>query len=88
MAITRGAKKAHRASQRKRVFNVRRKNALTDATKAVKKASAAGDAKGAEKLLSAAFKAIDKAGKRGIIKGNNADRKKARLAAAIARAAK
>ncbi len=88
MAITRGAKKAHRASLKKRVFNIRRKNTLTDATKAVKKAVTAGNAKEAEKLLADAYKAIDKAAKRGIIKGNAADRKKSRLAGAIARVAK
>jgi len=88
MAITKGAKKAHRASQRKRVFNVRRKNTLTDATKEVKKALIAGNAQEAAKLLSAAYKAIDKAAKRGVIKANAANRKKARLAAAITRAMK
>ncbi len=87
MAITRGAKKAHRASLRKRVFNVRRKNKLTDATKDVKKALAGGKKAEAEKLLSAAYQAIDKAAKRGIIKPNAANRKKARLAAAIKRVA-
>ncbi|MBP6860324.1 MAG: 30S ribosomal protein S20 [Candidatus Pacebacteria bacterium] len=88
MAITKGAKKAHRASLRKRVFNVRRKRALTDETKEVTKAIAAGKAAEAEKLLPAAFKAIDKAAKRGIIKANAADRKKSRLAKAIARVGK
>jgi small subunit ribosomal protein S20 len=87
MAITKGAKKAHRASLRKRVFNVRRKNALTDATKAVKKALAAGKKAEAEKLLSDAYQAIDKAAKRGVIKANAAARKKSRLVAAIKRAA-
>lgn len=86
MAITKGAKKAHRASLRKRVFNVRRKNKLADTTKDVKKALAVGKPADAEKLLSVAFKAIDKAAKRGIIKPNAANRKKARLAAAIKRA--
>jgi small subunit ribosomal protein S20 len=85
MAITKGAKKAHRASLRKRVFNVRRKNELSDTTKAVKKALAAGEPAEAEKLLSVAYQAIDKAAKRGIIKANAANRKKARLAAAIKR---
>lgn len=88
MAITKGAKKAHRASLRKRVFNVRRKRALTDSTKAVDKAITAGNASEASKLLSEAFKAIDKAAKRGILKGNAADRKKSRLAKAIARVGK
>ena len=49
-------------------------------------AAAPEDAAGAEKLLPAAYKAIDKAMKRGVIKGNTADRKKSRLAAAIKRA--
>ena len=86
MAITSSAKKAIRSSARKRVFNLRRKAALYDATKAVKKAVAAKDVTGAEKLLPAAYQAIDKAQKRGVLKGNTADRKKARLAAAVARA--
>lgn len=85
MAITSSAKKANRASARKHVFNLRRKAALYNATKAVKKAVIAKDAAGAETLLSTAYKAIDKAKKRGIIKGNTANRKKARLAAALAR---
>ena len=88
MAITKGAKKAHRASLRKRVFNVRRKRALTDASKSVGKALASGNRDEALKLLPEAFSAIDKAAKRGIIKGNAADRKKARLYASIARAGK
>ncbi len=87
MAITRGAKKAHRASLKKRVFNIRRKNKLTDATKDVKKALVAGKKQDAEKLLAAAYQAIDKAAKRGVIKKNAAARKKSRLAAAIARTA-
>jgi len=86
MAITKGAKKAHRASLKKHVFNMRRKDALTDATKAVKKALVAGKADEAAKLLATAYKAIDKAAKRGIIKANNAGRKKSRLALAIKKA--
>jgi small subunit ribosomal protein S20 len=87
MAITKSAKKAHRASLKKRVFNVRRKRALTDTTKAVRKLVATEDVKGAEASLSAAYKAIDKAAKRGVIKKNAAARKKSRLALAIKRAA-
>lgn len=86
MAITSSAKKAHRASLKKRVFNARRKNALSDATKAFSKAIAAKDVTGAGKLLPAAYQAIDKAMKRGVIKKNTASRKKARLAAALKRA--
>ena len=86
MAITRSAKKAARSSEKKRVFNLRRKNVLTDTTKSLMKALAAKDASAAEKLLPAAYQAIDKAAKRGVIKSNTADRKKARLAKALARA--
>lgn len=86
MAITSSAKKAIRSSAKKHVFNLRRKSALYDATKALTKALAAKDAKGAEKLLSAAYAAIDKARKRGVIKSNTASRKKSRLAAALKRA--
>lgn len=85
MAITKSAKKAHRASLKKRVFNLRRKRSLTDATKTVRKAITT-DVKEAEKSLSAAYKAIDKAAKTGVIKKNAASRKKSRLAKAIARA--
>ncbi len=85
MAITASAKKAHRASLKKRVFNVRRKRVLADTTKTVKKFIAT-DAKEAEKSLAAAYKAIDKAAKTGVIKKNTASRKKSRLAKAIARA--
>lgn len=47
---------------------------------------AAKNVAGAEKLLTSAYKAIDKAKKGGIIKGNTADRKKSRLALAIKKA--
>ena len=85
MAITSSAKKAHRASLKKHVFNVRRKRALTDTVKLVKKAIIT-DVREAEKSLAAAYKAIDKAAKGGIIKKNAASRKKSRLAKAIGRA--
>jgi small subunit ribosomal protein S20 len=86
MAIIQSAKKAIRSSARKRVFNLRRKEALHDATKSLQKALAAGDAAAAEKLLPTAYKAIDKAMKRGVIKKNTAARKKSRLAHALKRA--
>jgi small subunit ribosomal protein S20 len=84
MAITSSAKKAQRSSLNKHVFNLRRKRALIDATKDVKKLIITNVAE-AEKNLSIAFKAIDKAAKRGIIKKNTASRKKSRLALAIKR---
>ena len=86
MAITKSAKKAHRASLNKRVFNLRRKRALADSTKETRKLIASGKGKEAAASLSAAYKAIDKAAKRGVIKKNAASRKKSRLAAALKRA--
>lgn len=88
MAITKGAQKAQRQSERRRIFNVRRKSVMRDAVKAVQKAIVKNDAKAAETLLPAAYQAIDKAAKRGVIKGNTADRKKSRLVAAIKRTQK
>lgn len=85
MAITKSAKKAQRASLKKRVFNVRRKRALTDTTKKVKKL-ATTDASAARAALSEAYQAIDKAAKRGVIKPNTASRKKSRLAASVKKA--
>jgi small subunit ribosomal protein S20 len=86
MAITSSAKKAIRSSAKKRVFNLRRKDAMKDTTKSLTKALVAKDVAGAEKLLPSAFATIDKAKKRGVIKANTAARKKSRLALAIRRA--
>jgi small subunit ribosomal protein S20 len=87
MAITKGAKKAVRTSERKHVYNLRRTTAMRDVVKTVKKTIASGDATAAAALMPKAYKAIDKAAKRGVIKGNTADRKKSRLAAALKKAA-
>ena len=80
MAITSSAKKAIRSSGKKRIFNIRRKNTLHDAVKAVARVAAAGDVAGAAKLLPAAYQAVDKAAKRGVLSANTAARKKAGLA--------
>ncbi len=79
MPITKGAAKAHRRSERKHVFNVRRNRTMKEAEKAVNKAVSTGDTKKATELLPNAYKAIDKAAKRGIIKKNTAARKKSRI---------
>ncbi len=83
MPITKGAEKSHRQSERKRVVNTRRKNTMKDVVKNVNKAVTGGDAKTAKELLPAAYKAIDKAAKGGIIKKNTAARKKSRLTASV-----
>ena len=88
MAITKGAQKAHRSSLRKRVYNMRRKSAMNDVVKQVRKATTAGNKDEAAKLMPTAYKAIDKAAKRGIIKPNTAARKKSRLSAALKKVSK
>lgn len=78
MPITKSAKKAVRGSLRKKALNDRRKRAMKEAIKKIEKL-AKGDKAEALKMLSSAFQAIDKAAKRGVIKKNNAARKKSRL---------
>jgi small subunit ribosomal protein S20 len=78
MAITKSAKKAHRAALRKKVYNDARKKALRDAFKGVREAKAGDGA-----ALSAAYQAIDKAMKRGLMTKNTAARRKAKVAKAL-----
>ncbi len=83
MPITKSAKKALRGSAKKRVFNNTRKKNMKDAVKRIKKSLMVKDVATAESKLSEAYKAIDKAFKRGVIKKNTAARKKSRLTKAI-----
>ncbi len=80
MANTRSAEKqqrqAEKAAQRNRAGKTRLRSALKKARASVTDA----------KSLSTGFSEIDKAAKRGIIKGNTADRYKSRLSAAAKRA--
>ncbi len=85
MAITRGAKKAHRSSQRKREFNLRRKDKVSRTIKSLKKFVAsdlpaqAGKKKEAEAIMREVQSALDKAVKGKTLKKNTAARKKSRL---------
>lgn len=81
---TKSGKKAHRASLRRRVFNVRRSKAMKDAVKDLTKLVAEKSAQGAEKALPTLYKAIDKAAKSGTIKKNTAARMKSRLTKRVA----
>lgn len=78
MPIIKSAKKALRQSAKKHVYNLRRSRAMKSAVKDVR-AVAGASAKDADAKLSSAYKAIDKAVKRGIIKKNAAARTKSRL---------
>ena len=73
MAITKSAKKAHRASLRKKAQNDVRRNAMRKALKEVRAAKS-------PETLAQAYQAIDKALKRGLIKKNTAARRKASVA--------
>ena len=79
MPITQSAKKAIRVSLRKKAFNDSKKRAMKEIIKKIEKI-VKSDKIAAAKILSSAFAIIDKAAKRGVIKKNNAARKKARLA--------
>jgi small subunit ribosomal protein S20 len=88
MPITSSAKKALRASKHKAVFNLKRKDAISDTVKKIKKLVTTKNMKEALALLPEAFKAIDKACKTNLIHKNTASRKKSRLAKMLAKASK
>jgi len=85
MPIIQAAKKALRQSEKRRVLNLKRKRAMKDVVKTVRSLASEKKAVEAEKLLPEAYKAIDKAAKRGVIKKNTADRKKSRLTKFVAK---
>ncbi len=78
MPITQSAKKAIRGSQRKKAVNDARKRAMKEVIKKVEKTAKTSKAE-ALKMLNSAYSIIDKAAKKGVIKKNNAARKKSRL---------
>jgi small subunit ribosomal protein S20 len=78
MAITRSAKKAYRQSLKKKEYNDALKKNLREALKVVRGAKA-----GDTKAIAQAYKAIDKAAKKGLIKKNTAARRKAFVARAL-----
>lgn len=85
MPITSSAKKALRASKRKRVFNVRRKKDMDGTLTSFRKLVAAKDKAAAGKLLPDLYQTLDKSAKTGFIKANAAARLKSRAAASLAK---
>lgn len=79
MPIIKSAKKALRSSEKKRAFNLARKNEMKKQVKGLRKLVSENKIPEAEKAMPAVQKAIDKAAKKGIIKKNTAARKKSRL---------
>lgn len=82
MPNTKSAIKAARQNIRRRVINLKALELIKKTSKAVRKAANKSDA---EKALSAAFAALDKAAKKNIIHKNNASRHKSRLSAMVAK---
>lgn len=79
MPITQSAKKALRQSKRRRARNIARQEAFRTVLKRIKKLLIDKKFSEAEKLIPDAYQALDKAAKTGVIKKNNASRKKSRL---------
>ncbi len=79
MAITKSAKKRIRSSEKKRVFNLRKLRSMKESITSFLKDIKEKKVEDAEKKLPTVYKAIDKAAQRGVIKKNNAARKKSRL---------
>lgn len=88
MAITSSAKKAHRASLRKSVFNACRMDDVRKLTKEIGGLVAAKKISDAKALLPKAYRAIDKAAKMNTFHKNTAARKKSHMARLIIKAAK
>lgn len=79
MAITKSAKKAIRQSAKRNVRNVVYKNKIKSVVKEARSLVAKKKMDEAKKLLPEIYKALDKAAKVGVIKKNNASRRKSRL---------
>lgn len=77
MANTASARKAIRVADRKRIINDRLRKTMRRAIKEIKDLAREKKMSEAKALISNAYKAIDKAAKRGVIKQNTASRKKA-----------
>jgi small subunit ribosomal protein S20 len=78
MPNTKSAKKDLSRSIKRQAYNKRIKDNLKNAIKQSKKALDTKDKK-AKELVDIAFKALDKAAQKGVIKTNTRDRKKSRL---------
>ncbi len=80
MPIKNAAFKALRKSKKHAILNKKIISDLTALSKRVRKAVSGKDEAKAKEWLKGAIKAFDKAAQKGIIKKNNAARKKSRLA--------
>lgn len=79
MANSPSARKAIRVADRKRVFNDRRRKTMRKIIKQIADLVRENKIEEAKSLVPTAYKAIDKAAKRGVIENNTASRKKSKL---------
>lgn len=86
MPITTSAKKALRGSLRKKGFNTKKKELINKTVKQVKKLVAEKKVKEAKALMPQVQKVLDKSVKTGLIKKNEASRRKSRISAMIKKA--
>ena len=85
MPITKSAKKSLRKNERKRQLNSMHKKRVKSLTKKVLFLTGQNNKEEAKKTLSRAYKVIDKAARKNVIKKNTASRKKSRLANLISK---
>lgn len=85
MPNTKSAKKAMRASRRKRAHNLATIGKYKDAVRAARKTVAAKNKDEAQKALVLAYKQLDKAAKKNVIHKNKAARLKSRLTMIVAK---
>ncbi len=87
MAITESAKKAIRQSAKRNKQNSAYRNNIKKLVKEARVLVSAKKMADAQKLLPEIYKALDKAAKVGVIKKNNASRRKSRLTKLISKKA-
>jgi len=85
MAITKSAKKAIRQSAKRKEQNIAYKDKIKSLVKEARTLVLAKKSAEAKNLLPEIYKALDKAAKVGVIKKNNASRRKSRLTKLIER---
>jgi small subunit ribosomal protein S20 len=79
MPNTKSAKKSLRQREKRTIENIKTKKELKNIIKKIEVMISEKKTEEAKKILSQAYKAIDKAAKKGIIKKNTASRKKSRM---------
>lgn len=75
--------KAHRQDKKKRIYNLKIKRDIKKAIKSFRAFVSAKNIAEAKTLLPKVFSKLDKAAKKGVIKKNNAARKKSQLSLSL-----